>query len=405
MTDRQAPTSTYRLQLHAGFGFRDAAEVVPYLSRLGVSHLYLSPVLQAAPGSMHGYDVVDHSSVSAELGGRSGLNDLATTAHAHNLGIIVDVVPNHMAMPMPEHLNAELWDVLATGPGSSRAHWFDVDWDRCDGRLSLPLLGESLDEVLARGAITRDRHAGDDVLRYGDHVLPVAKGSESDDLDVLLARQHYLLAGWREKAEVLNYRRFFDVDTLIAIRVELDDVFDETHATLFDLYDAGLVDGFRIDHPDGLADPEGYLDRLRDRTDGAWVVVEKILAPRERLPASWACAGTTGYDAITAIQGALVPAVAPELDTRWQATGGEPSYDRTELGSKRLVVADLLQPEVRRLARAAGVAAAALHERLAPAAALAALSEMLAHVAVYRAYVRPGFAADDDAVTRLDPAR
>lgn len=401
MTERRVPTSTYRLQLHAGFGFLDAAAVVPYLSRLGISHLYLSPVLQAVAGSMHGYDVVDHSIVSTDLGGEGGLVELAEAAHRHDLAIVVDVVPNHMAIPTPEHLNTQLWDVLRAGQGSSKAHWFDVDWDRCDGRLSLPLLGSSLDEVLEAGGITRGQHEGESVLRYGGHVLPVAAGSESDDLEALLAAQHYLLAGRREKPEVLNYRRFFDVDTLIAIRVERDDVFDETHATLFHLYDAGVLDGFRIDHPDGLADPERYLERLHHRTDGAWVVVEKILAPGERLPPSWACAGTTGYDAIQAIQGALVPAVGTELDTRWQATGGEPSYPRTELGSKRLVVADLLQPEVRRLARTAVAAAAAAHEVLAPADALAALAEMLAQVDVYRAYLRPGAAADDEAATRL----
>lgn len=321
MTERRVPTSTYRLQLHAGFGFLDAAAVVPYLSRLGISHLYLSPVLQAVAGSMHGYDVVDHSIVSTDLGGEGGLVELAEAAHRHDLAIVVDVVPNHMAIPTPEHLNTQLWDVLRAGQGSSKAHWFDVDWDRCDGRLSLPLLDSSLDEVLEAGGITRGQHEGESVLRYGGHVLPVAAGSESDDLEALLAAQHYLLAGRREKPEVLNYRRFFDVDTLIAIRVERDDVFDETHATLFHLYDAGVLDGFRIDHPDGLADPERYLERLHHRTDGAWVVVEKILAPGERLPPSWACAGTTGYDAIQAIQGALVPAVGTELDTRWQATG------------------------------------------------------------------------------------
>ncbi len=236
MSDRPVPTSTYRLQLHAGFGFADAAAIVPYLWQLGVSHLYLSPVLQAVPGSMHGYDVVDHSRVSTDLGGERALVDLADQAHERGLGIVVDVVPNHMAIPAPQHLNRQLWETLRLGRDSSTAHWFDVDWAFGEGKLALPMLGESLDEVLQAGAITFGEHEGEQVLRYGDHVFPLAPGTASDDVRATLAGQHYQLAGWREKSQILNYRRFFDVDTLIAIRVELDDVFDATHATLLDLH-------------------------------------------------------------------------------------------------------------------------------------------------------------------------
>jgi len=375
MADRRVPTSTYRLQLHAGFGFSDARAIVPYLSRLGVSHLYLSPVLQATPGSMHGYDVVDHSRVSTELGGGSGLVALAEAAHEHGLGIIVDVVPNHMAIPAPEWLNPQLWDLLRRGPASGTAHWFDVDWEYGDGRLSLPILDRSLDEMLASDELTYGDRDGEDVVRYGDHVLPLAPGSRSEDLAATLDRQHYALCAWREKDQVLNYRRFFDVDTLIAVRVEADDVFEATHATLLDLYRRGVFDGFRIDHPDGLADPQAYLERLRDRTGGAWVVVEKILEPGEHLPASWACAGTTGYDTIRAVQTALVPAAGAELDSRWQAVGGEPSYGRAELGSKRLGVASLFQAEVRRLARSAVSAAASAGDTLTAADARAVLAD------------------------------
>ncbi len=402
MVDRRVPASTYRLQLHADFGFRDAAAIVPYLDRLGVTHLYLSPILQAAPGSMHGYDVVDHTRVSDDLGGEPALLDLAEVAHEHGLGIVVDVVPNHMAIPTPEHLNRQLWDTLRHGSDASTAHWFDIDWDRGDGRVGLPVLGASLDEVLEAGDLTVGELGGEQVLRYADHTFPLAPGSDPSDMAGLLSQQHYLLAGWREKAEVLNYRRFFDVDTLIAVRVELDDVFDATHVRLLDLHRRGVVDGFRIDHPDGLADPQGYLERLRDESDDAWVVVEKILEVDERLPASWPCAGTTGYDAIRAVQGALVPALADELDERWRATGGEPSYERVELGSKRQVIADQLQPEVRRLAGTAVAAAAAVGESLSLSVASAAMTALLAHTEVYRAYLRPGFPADPEAVDRLD---
>ena len=402
MADHRFPTSTYRLQLHAGFGFTQAVDVVPYLSRLGVSHLYLSPVLQAAPGSMHGYDVVDHARVSTDLGGETGLVALAEAAHEHGLGIVVDVVPNHMAVPAPEYLNPQLWETLRLGRTAPHAHWFDVDWDRGDGRVGLPLLAGPVEEALATGELGLDQHGGETVLRYHEHCFPLAPDSDTSDLRSLLTQQHYQLADWRDKNEVLNYRRFFDVDTLIGVRVELENVFDETHAVLLGLHRRGVIDGFRIDHPDGLADPQAYLERLRDRTDDAWVVVEKILQPGERLPTSWPCEGTTGYDAIRAIQAALVPAMGPDLDKRWQATGGEPSYRRTELGCKRLVLSGLLQPEVRRLATAAVAAASAAGESLSLTAAQGAVTELLAHVDVYRAYVRLGVPVDSEARARLD---
>ena len=398
MTGARVLSSTYRLQLHAGFGFADAAAIVPYLDRLGVSHLYLSPILQATPGSTHGYDVVDHTRVSADLGGRDGLLALAEVAHAHGLGIVVDVVPNHMAVPAPEHLNRPFWELLRLGREAPTAHWFDVDWEAGDGRIGLPFLGAPLEELLAQGELSVGEHDGEPVLRYADHRFPLAPGGETRDLATLLGQQHYTLASWRDKDDVLNYRRFFDVDTLIAIRVELDDVFDATHAVLIDLHREGIVDGFRIDHPDGLADPQGYLERLRERTGGAWVVVEDILAPGESLPTAWPCEGTTGYDALRAIQAAVVPPLGPELDERWQAAGGEPSLERVEVEAKSLVVRNLFEPEVRRLARAAIAAAAGALER---GAAEEALRELLAHVEVYRAYLRPGFAAAPEELGRI----
>ncbi len=260
-------TSTYRLQLHADFGFAAAAAQVPYLADLGVSHLYLSPVLQAARGSLHGYDVVDHSRVSDDLGGEAAFVDLAEAAHRHGLGVLVDVVPNHMALVAPEHLNRPLWEVLRAGRAASTAHWFDVDWDAGDSKLALPVLGGSPAEVMSAGELVLDDLDGEPVVRYHEHVFPVAPGTmdPSGDLAATLARQHYRLACWRDKDAVLNYRRFFDVDGLIAVRVEEPDVFDATHRVLLDLHARGLVDGFRIDHPDGLADPQGYLQRLARR--------------------------------------------------------------------------------------------------------------------------------------------
>ncbi|WP_236572024.1 malto-oligosyltrehalose synthase [Janibacter melonis] len=381
-------TGTYRLQLHAGFTFADAATQVPMLATLGVSHLYLSPILQAAPGSAHGYDVVDHTRVSADLGGVEGFRALVATAHEHDLGVVVDVVPNHMALPSPEHLNAPLWQVLAEGRDAPTAHWFDIDWKAGGGRLGLPVLGAPLEDLVADGQITRDVHEGRPVIRYGDHVLPLVLGSEdTEDLPELLSRQHYRLEHWRHKDEWLNYRRFFEVDQLIAVRVELDDVFDATHALLLELHHEGAIDGFRVDHPDGLADPTGYLDQLTAACrPGTPIWVEKILEGTERLPDDWRCAGTTGYDALRVVQAALTdPASAPTLDETWAATGGTASLDDAVETAKRHVVDRSLAPEVERLTRRAREALPGL----APDRLRAAVVEILVAGEVYRAYVRP----------------
>src|SRR3954453_8349222 len=392
--------------MHAGFTFADAETVVPYLSHLGVTHLYLSPVLQAVPGSPHGYDVLDHTRVNAELGGHDGLLALAETARRHGLGVVVDVVPNHMALVAPESSNAPLWDVLTHGRSAGHAHWFDVDWDALDQKIGLPLLGESLEEVVAKGELRLDEEDGRQVVRYYDHVFPVAEGTwdGAGDADVaaVLSRQHYRLAGWRERDEFLNYRRFFDVDSLIAVRVEEPDVFEATHRVLLDLNHSGVIEGFRIDHPDGLADPGGYLEQLRKATrTGTAIWVEKILEGPEMLP-GWECDGTTGYDAAKGISAALLGgatapprtepwagpggAPAPALTEAWDGTGGDPSLEHTVAESKRLVVDEVLVPERRRLLRRAQEA---LPEE-DPDRLEEAVAELLVACAVYRAYVRPG---------------
>jgi (1->4)-alpha-D-glucan 1-alpha-D-glucosylmutase len=399
-------TSTYRLQMHAGFTFADAEKAVPYLADLGVSHLYLSPVLQAVPGSQHGYDVVDHDRVNEELGGSHGLEQLSTTAREHGLGLVVDVVPNHMALVAPEDANRPLWQVLAEGPESPTASWFDVDWDLLDGRLGLPVLGDTLEETLDRGELTLSERGGRPVVCYHDHVFPVAEGTAGggkDDVGEVLARQHYLLASWREKDDVLNYRRFFDIDGLVAVRVEDPDVFDATHRVLLDLNHRGVVEGFRIDHPDGLADPEGYLRALRSASRlGTAIWVEKILEGDEALPGSWQCEGTTGYDGLRAVTGTLLdPTTVGALTDAWKATGGDPDVHAVVDEAKRDAVTRLLVPERMRLLRRAAEALPDLDvERLS-----AAVTELLAAAEVYRAYARPGRPADAEAERVLTAAR
>lgn len=410
-------TGTYRLQLHHEFGFADAERIVPYLASLGVSHLYLSPILQAASGSLHGYDVLDHGRIAEGLGGREGFESLARAAAAYGLGIIVDVVPNHMAFVAPECQNRPLWELLREGRDAPTAGWFDIDWKAGGGRLGLPILGDDLEPVLDRGEIRLDRMAdpftGRDVpvLRYYEHVLPVALGTEGshpagthDGLLIrgILDRQHYRLANWRDKAETLNYRRFFEVDGLIAVRVEVPEVFEETHRLLLELNHAGLIDGFRIDHPDGLADPTAYLGQLRRAaTRGTYVVVEKILEGAEELPTTWACDGTTGYDALRALSGALVdPADAEVLTREWAAAGGDATLADAVQAAKRQVVAQSLTPEVERLVRRA-------REALPdddPQRLRDAIVELLIAGEVYRAYVRPDERMSPEARERLTDA-
>jgi (1->4)-alpha-D-glucan 1-alpha-D-glucosylmutase len=310
----RTPTTTYRLQLRAEFGFRDAAAVVPYLSDLGVSHVYCSPVLQAAPGSAHGYDVVDHSRLSDDLGGEAGWAELVAACESHGLGLVVDVVPNHMAWPTPERLNPVLWDVLRHGRASEYADWLDVDWDAQDGKILLPVLGKPLRDAVADGDVVVDRDA--ELVRYYNHEFPMAQGT------LTLDEQHYRLAHWRTGNDELNYRRFFDIATLMGVRVELPEVFEATHRTLLSL--PGPVDGWRIDHPDGLANPGGYLDDLAAVSPNAWVVVEKILGGEETLPRSWKCAGTTGYDALNMITGVLVDDPSSPRSGMWSAPHSEP---------------------------------------------------------------------------------
>jgi (1->4)-alpha-D-glucan 1-alpha-D-glucosylmutase len=395
---RPAPVSTYRLQLHAGFGFADAAAITGYLAALGVTHVYLSPILQAAPGSMHGYDVVDHSRVSADLGGEEGMRDMVVQFRRHGLGVIVDVVPNHMAIGVPESLNPQFWSVLAGGPDSPFARWFDVDWAARGGRLLLPILagppGDCLADITVApsGRVTPGLPAGQPVLRYFDHVLPVRAGSEHLPRAELLEAQHYELADWHDAATELNWRRFFDITSLIAVRVEDPEVFEATHRLLLSLVAEGFIDGLRVDHPDGLADPRGYLDRLASRTGGLWVATEKILTGAERLPADWRCAGTTGYDALGAVGGLFIdPAGEAPLTAEYvRRTGGAANFAEVAQAAKRETAGHALAAEVSRLVRLLARAGDPVLDELSASDLTTVLVELLTAMPVYRAYVVPG---------------
>ncbi|MFD5424784.1 malto-oligosyltrehalose synthase [Streptomyces sp. NPDC127084] len=384
------PTATYRLQLQPAFPFGAAEEAVPYLAGLGVSHLHLSPVLEAVPGSGHGYDVVDHSRVREELGGEQGLRALAATASEHGLGLVLDIVPNHMAAA-PRH-NRPLWETLREGPESPYARWFDIDWDAGGGKVLLPVLAGRLgDELAAPDALRVEGRE----LRYGDeHRFPLREGTEGLPLPELLDAQWYRLGWWRLARTELNYRRFFTISELIGVRVEDPEVFTATHAKILELVRDGVVDGLRIDHPDGLADPEGYLRRLDEASGGCWTVVEKILTGAERLPTSWPVAGTTGYDALYRIDGVFTDedgvgellgayrdfaAPAGDRGGYWGATARRAAYK---------VLTQELVAETETLARLAeGVCATdpGLRDH-APWALRTAIRELLVRMPVYRTY-------------------
>jgi (1->4)-alpha-D-glucan 1-alpha-D-glucosylmutase len=420
--------ATYRVQLHAGFPFDAARDQVDYLDRLGVSHLYCSPVLQAAPGSTHGYDVVDHGKVNVELGGEEGYARLSAALRARGMCQLLDVVPNHMAIVTPH--NRWWWDVLENGPSSRYAAYFDVDWDPPEAKLRntvlLPVLEDQYGRVLDKELVGVAREDGTFTVKYHDHQWPVAPRSmdkllaaaaeragsdelafiadsygrlasstatdvaairrrhrhkevlrqmlerlcreqpalaaevdaevarlnaDPDALDAFLERQNYRVAFWKTALGDLGYRRFFDVNTLVGLRVEVERVFLDTHHLILGWLDDGTVDGLRIDHPDGLRDPAAYLHRLRSARPGVWVVVEKILEPGESLPENWPVEGTTGYDFMARVSSLFVDPAGEEPLTRLYAglTGEPTEYAEVLRVRKHRVLRDVLGSDLNRL--------------------------------------------------------
>ncbi|MBW4040688.1 MAG: malto-oligosyltrehalose synthase [Acidobacteria bacterium] len=389
MTDTtpSTPVSTYRVQVTAAFDLHSVAELTDYLADLGADWVYLSPLLEAEPGSDHGYDVISHERVDPARGGDEGLVEAAAAAHAAGLGVLVDIVPNHMGVATPAK-NAWWWDVLTHGRDSRYAAAFDIDWDLGEGRLRIPVLGDG--DALGELALDGDE------LVYFDNRYPIAPGTADDGADArtVHARQHYELMHWRRADDDLNYRRFFAVNTLAGIRVELPEVFDISHRTILGWIRSGSVDGLRIDHPDGLSDPKGYLDALAEATGGSYVLVEKILEGDERLPGDWATAGTTGYDALGDFDRVLIdPAGEGPLTLLTARLDGPTDWRALIHDTKREVADGILHSEVLRLVRDAG-----LDEHVDRARFADAIGELLTCFPVYRSYLPRGVEALDTAV-------
>ncbi|WP_309124352.1 malto-oligosyltrehalose synthase [Arthrobacter sp.] len=372
----QTPRSTYRLQIRSSFDLTAAAETVPYLVDLGVDWVYLSPVLTAEQGSDHGYDVTDPTSIDPERGGPDAFDTLCRAAHEAGLGVLVDIVPNHVGVATPAQ-NAWWWDLLSKGRESRYAEAFDVDWDAGNGRIRVPVLGDGENEEEQLKVV-------DGELHYYENRYPIAEGTAQpgDTGAQVHARQHYELVNWRRADSELNYRRFFGVNTLAGVRVEVPWVFDEAHSEVRRWFEESLVDGVRIDHPDGLADPAGYLERLRELTGGAYTLVEKILEPGEALPGQWACEGTTGYDGLAVVDRLFVdPAGEPALDAAVPTV----RFVHMIHGTKRGITDGILRSEVLRLARLVPASA-----NLEPEQSADAIAELLTCFPVYRSYLPDG---------------
>jgi (1->4)-alpha-D-glucan 1-alpha-D-glucosylmutase len=366
------PESTYRLQFHAGFTFRDAAAIVPYLAQLGVTHVYASPYFTSRRGSMHGYDLIDPCHLDPELGTDEDYRAFLTAMRQHGLAHILDIVPNHMGVAT----NDNRWwnDVLMHGRSSRYADYFDIAWDdppraEMRGKVLLPVLGEPCKDALAKHTLTIDRENDEFVIRYYDRRFPIspetrdlaasafAARSESRGinlLDDLLQRQHYRLAFWRVAADEINYRRFFEINDLAALRMDREEVFEATHALALRLVREGAVAGLRVDHPDGLLDPKQYFERLQQRAGPVYVVAEDILAADERLPQSWPVAGTTGYDFLNKINGLFIdPAGESPLTSLYREWIGceDKPFEEHAYESKRRMLNEAFAGELTTLAR------------------------------------------------------
>jgi (1->4)-alpha-D-glucan 1-alpha-D-glucosylmutase len=406
------PRATYRVQLSADFTCEQAAALSDYFQALGISHLYCSPVLQAAPGSTHGYDVADPTHISAEIGGAAGFRLMSAALSSRSIGVILDIVPNHMATA--GRANPWWWDLLAHGRSSSYADYFDVDWrpaaTTLRDKILLGVLGHRYGRELEAHALTISGVPDDAVVRYHDQEFPIAPGTldglepdrigdDIDQLDRLLERQHYRLAFWRNAQEELNYRRFFTVDTLIGLRVEQPQVFADSHRVILDLVADGQVSGLRVDHVDGLRNPVAYLTRLKTATSQAYVVVEKILAAGEELPRDFPVEGTTGYEFIAAVDRLFVDPdnEAPMTALYHAFTGETQPYAEVVRASKQHIIETELAPDVARLSTLMHDVCEAdwRHRDRSQREVQEAVAELAVAMRVYRTYATPRTAASE----------
>ncbi len=424
------PAATYRLQLHAAFGFRDVAALVSYFRDLGISHLYLSPIFQARRGSTHGYDLTNPLALNPELGSPEDFEFLVRRLESHRMAIILDIVPNHMAASIE---NPWWFDVLEKGPKSAFASYFDIEWDPAqtslEGEVLVPILGSPFGTALENQEIQLEHSGGRFFIRYHELRLPVApwsypevgeaggidetlrlfngiKGDPQsfDRLEQLLQKQPYRLAWWKTAKEKINYRRFFDITDLVGLRNSDPEVFRATHALLFRMARDGQIAGARVDHVDGLLDPPGYLERLRGALpQGSYIVVEKILEADERLADEWPVQGTTGYDFLNALNGLFVdPEGLERLTASYhEFTGIGADFRSIAYAQKKRIMDELFSGDMDGLAyHLVELTEAGRHScDLSPREVSQALVEVTACLPVYRTYIRSATVRPADRAT------
>ncbi len=391
--------ASYRVQLRGDMDFAALKRRLDQIADLGVSHLYLSPILSAGPGSTHGYDVTDPTEIDPVLGGREGFADLVRAAHERGLAVILDIVPNHMAFGLD---TPWLVDVLKKGMRSPHGMVFDIDWQA--GPLALPWLEKPLTELVSEGAVTVE----DGALVVAGLRVPLAEGTAEADGPVapedapgLIERQHWRLLPWQLERDSITHRRFFSVTSLIGVRVEDPEVFEKSHTAVIDLAENGLIDGLRVDHVDGLVDPAGYLERLTARLPGLPVWVEKILVTGEEL-VRWPVAGSTGYEAAAMIARSLTDAAGfDRVDALWRAeTGIAGSFHDAVVEAKREVLTDELAAELRQLRGMAAELAEAQDRPAGPEMLREALTELLVAFPRYRSYIGGAPSPEDAQIWR-----
>ena len=404
---RKIPAATYRIQFNENFRLADALGLVPYFHELGISHIYASPLFKAVPHSLHGYDVCDFGRLNPEIGTEEELEKLMAALREYEMGLVLDIVPNHMGIDTDENI---WWqEVLQNGRSGRYARYFDIQWDAPDpeirGKVLLPVLGDHYERVLKRGELQARLENGKPVLCYFDHQFPLAPESVPKDffveelntdprvLDDVIQKQNYRLAFWGDGDSKINYRRFFAISTLAGIRIEDESVFEEAHGLLKQWLARNWLDGLRVDHPDGMRDPKEYFDRLRSLAPDIWIVIEKILQPGEDLPEDWPVQGTVGYDFLNQVNGLFIKPGSQNAFREFYAdfTGEPIGTGKLVREKKRLVLETLFVSEVNRLVDLLLQIAQRrpAHHYFSRENLHDALMEFIACFPVYRTYIRP----------------